>query len=145
AYPSQRMTPRLPGMLAFGLLLGAFSLPLALASPALAQPQDELAQGRQLFSEALSDEEHHRYADALEKYKKVLQIRETASIRYRMGLTLEGLGRLNEAIEAHNGAVHLAGTNAKDAEVGKAAKTRIEALEPRIAHLTLRPPDGSAA
>ena len=135
-YPSQRMGRRLGGMLAVGFVL--------LTRVAGAQSPDELAAARQVFAEALADEEHQRFGEALEKYKRVLQVRETASVRYRMGLTLEGLGRLNEAIDAHSAAVRLGGASPKDAEVARAAKARIDALEPRVAHLALQVPPSPA-
>jgi hypothetical protein len=93
--------------------------------------------GRQLFAEALDDEDHHRYAAALEKYRRVLEIRETASIHYRMGATLEGLGRVREALAEYGAAVRL-GTGSADAEVVRASNARIDALEAKAAHLSVR-------
>jgi hypothetical protein len=49
-------------MLAIGLVAGS----LGFAPEALAQSSSELAAGRQLFVEALADEEHGRFAAALE-------------------------------------------------------------------------------
>jgi hypothetical protein len=127
-----------------GVMLAAAVVVLA-ARHAAAQTPEELAAARSLFGEALTDEEHHRYAEALEKYKRVVQVRETTSVRYRMGLTLEGLGRVNEAIESHAAAVRLAAGSPKDAEIAKASKARLEALEPRVAHLALKvTPSGTA-
>ncbi len=108
---------------------------------------EDLATGRQLFTQALDDEDHKRFDAALEKYKRVLSIRETASVHYRMGATLEGLGRTNEAIAEYNTAVRLGNEKDKtDAEVMKASKARIDALEPKVAHIAVRvapstPPD----
>jgi hypothetical protein len=111
---------------------------------ASAQTNDELTQGRQLFTEALDDEDHHRYAVALEKYQRVAKIKETAAVRFRMGNTLEALGKPTQAIDSYNAAVSLAGPG--DAKIAKASKARIDELEPKVAHLTIRvrpPTNGS--
>jgi hypothetical protein len=117
----------------------------AVARPAYGQAgqlgrgSDDLSAGRQLFAEALDDEEHHRYAAALEKYQRVLKVRDTASIRYRMGITYEGLGTIMSAIDAYNAAIRTASKSAGDVEIARAAQARIDALEPKVAHLALRP------
>ncbi|MDF2696496.1 MAG: hypothetical protein K0S65_4879 [Labilithrix sp.] len=111
---------------------------------ALAQSADELAAGRQLFAEALDDEEHHRFAEALEKYRRVLRIRDTAAIRYRMGSTLEGLGKIAQAVDAYTAAVRI-GAGSSDAELVRASQARIDALGPKLAHLALRLPPGTSS
>jgi hypothetical protein len=109
---------------------------------ARAQAPADLAAARQLFADALADEEHGRYADALAKYKRVLAVRDTPNIRYRMGSSLEHLGRIVQAVDAYGAAVKVgtaSGTPA-DAEVARAAQLRLDALAPRVAHVTLRLP-----
>src|SRR5687768_8244185 len=91
---------------------------LTFGGSAWAQTPDELAAGRQLFAEALDDEEHHRYEVALEKYQRVLRIRDTAATRYRIGLSLEGLGRNRQAIDSYGAAVRIGSSS--DSEVVKA-------------------------
>lgn len=105
-----------------------------------AQTPAELAAGRQLFVEALADEEHGRFADAVTKYKRVLVIRDTPNIRYRIGASLERLGKLVQASESYTAALRAAspGGASADGEVARAAQTRLDAINPRIAHLTVR-------
>ncbi len=119
--------------------------------PALAQapaPAD-LAAGRKLFVEALADEEHGRFADALAKYKRVLVIRDTPNVRYRIGSSLERMGKIVQALESFGAAVRVgtASGSAADAEVVRAAQERIDTLSAKVVHVTLRlptpPPSGA--
>jgi hypothetical protein len=52
----------------------------------------DLDRARALFAEALSDQEAGRTAMALEKYRRVAEVRDTAQVEYRIGTCLEGLG-----------------------------------------------------
>jgi hypothetical protein len=124
--------------LAIGLAVGC----LVRGGRASAQSPADLAAGRQLFVEALSDEEHGRFAEALAKYKRVQLLRDTSNIRYRMGSSLEHLGKLVQAVDAYTAAVRIgteAGTTA-DVEVVRAAQARLDALGPKVAHVALRLP-----
>lgn len=129
------------GLLAATLLAGS----LARAGSASAQPSGELAEGRQLFVEALADEGHGRFAAALEKYKRVQAIRDTVNVRYRIGASLEGLGKVARAVDAYAAAVKLGTENGTDAEVVKGAQGRLDVLRPRIAHLSVHVPAQSFA
>lgn len=137
---------RFPGSaLAIGLVAGA----LVCSGRARAQSPAELAAGRQLFVEALSDEEHGKFAEALGKYRRVQVIRDTANVRYRIGSSLEHLGKLAQAVDAYAVAVRL-GTegrtgpsSAADVEVIRAAQARLDALEPKLAHVALRLPSAA--
>lgn len=117
------------------------SATVSVTAPAQSPPiaEADLSAGRALFAEALEDEEHHRYAAALEKYQRVLKVRDTPSIRYRMGITYEGLGRITSAIDAYRVAVRSAAKTTADIEIARASQARIDALEPKVAHLALRP------
>ena len=109
---------------------------------ARAQSPADLAAGRQTFVEALADEEQGRYADAITKYRRVLLVRDTPNIRYRIGASLERLGKLVQAADSYEAAVKLgtaSGTTA-DADVARASRERISAIAPKLAHLTLRVP-----
>lgn len=103
-----------------------------------AQSQGDLAAGRQLFVEALADEEGGRFAAALEKYKRVQTIRDTVNVRFRIGAALEGLGKVARAVDAYAATVTLGAENKADAEVVRAAQARVDVLRPRVAHLALR-------
>lgn len=123
-------------LVAYGLVLAG--LLASGAARADVPAADDLAAGRKLFAEALDDEDHQRYAAALEKYKQVLQIRETVAIRFRIGATFEALGKINEALDSYKAAVRLGAGSAADAKLVHAAQGRIDALEPKVAHLSIR-------
>jgi hypothetical protein len=130
------------GVLAASLLLGFLTRAEsgnAQVSQAPQPPPSELNEGRQLFSEALADEEHGRYAAALEKYKRVQAIRDTVNVRYRIGASLEGLGKVARAVDAYTAAVKLGTETAApgDAEVVRGAQARLDVLRPRTAHLAI--------
>lgn len=124
--------------LAIGLVAGS----LASASRARAQAPVDVAAGRQLFVEALGDEEHGRFAEALAKYRRVQLFRDTANVRYRIGSSLEHLGKIVHAVDAYTVAVRLGteGAAAADAEVVRAAQARLDALSPKVAHVAIRLP-----
>jgi len=46
------------------------------------------------------DEQEKRYAQALDKFQRVAAVKESGSVRYRIGSVLEALGRLREARDA---------------------------------------------
>ena len=125
--------------LAIGLVAGS----LALGGQARAQAPADLNAGRQLFTEALADEEHGRFADAVGKYKRVQLIRDTANVRYRIGSSLEHLGKVALAVDAYTAAVRLgtgSGSTAAEAEVARIAQTRLDVLGPKVAHVGVHVP-----
>lgn len=130
-----------------GLAAGA----LFLGNPVRAQTPADLAAGRQLFGEALADEEHGRFAEALLKYKRVQAIRDTANVRYRIGSSLEHLGKIAQAVDAYAAAVRIGTegrsgpTSGADAEMVRAAQARLDALGPKVAHVALRLPSPAPA
>jgi hypothetical protein len=112
---------------------------------ATAQPADDLSGARKLFTEALADEDAKRFPAALEKYKRVQATRDTVAVRFRIGASLEGMGKIAKAAEAYAGAVQLGTSNGSDPDIVKAAQERVGILEPKVAHLTIRPPRGQFA
>jgi hypothetical protein len=125
-------------VLAIGVVAGS----LIYGGHSRAQAPADLAAGRQLFVDALKDEENGRFAEALAKYQRVLLLRDTANIRYRMGSSLEHLGKIVQAVDAYSAAVRLGteGATSGDAEVVRAAQARLDALAPKVAHVALKLP-----
>lgn len=125
------------------------ALACAIVRTASAQTPEELGAARQLFKEAYKDEESKRYATALEKYKRVQQVKDTVPIRYRIGSAYEGLGRPVQAIAAYQSAIDMgqaSGSDAEVAEVVQGARERVAALEAKVAHINVAlspsaPPD----
>ena len=78
---------------------------MALFAPALARAQTPatLEQAREIFGKALADENAGRYDAALEKYRMVLTVKETPSVRFRIGACLKAQKKLVEARDAFAG------------------------------------------
>lgn len=83
---------------ALPLIVGSTSM---WTSSALAEGQPTVAQARQLFAEALKDEEASKFADALAKLQKVQSVRDTSPVRYRIARCTENLGRIAKAREMY--------------------------------------------
>ncbi len=110
---------------------------------ALAQQKDpspeELSAAREMFQDAYKDEQEKRFAQALEKFQRVAAVKESASVRYRIGSVLEQLGRVREARDAFRA---LAGSSANATGPNQAIATnaaeRAHQLDRKIPKLVLR-------
>jgi hypothetical protein len=132
--------------LAAGAALGAAlwlteAVVLAQGSP----PGDPIVAARALFAEALGDEHAGRYGVALEKFLRVRDVKDTASIEYRIGTCHEGLGHLPAAYDAYGAAVVLGAADPSMADVVTASRGRHDALSKHVARLTLVLPDAADA
>jgi len=104
---------------------------------AQAQGPDELAAARTLFAEALRDQDARRHDVALEKFLRVQAVRDTAPIRYRIGMCQEALGRLAQAQASYQAAVDMAQVDRAQEDVGRAARARMDAVVKRVPRLSL--------
>jgi hypothetical protein len=118
----------------------------ALASPSRGQPpspgsrtEEELAAARRLFAEALRDEEDRRFDVALDGFRRVRDVRDTAPVEYRIGTCLEGLGRLTEALSAYAAAMRLGDGDTAQTDLVAGSRERVDVLSKRVAHLSLTP------
>ena len=109
-----------PSRLAFA---GAFFL----SSLAFAQTP-ELDRARATFTEALADQDARRYDVALEKFRHVAEVRDTAQVEYRIGACLEALGQRRAALVAYDHAAHLGRGDAQAQDVVASANEHIAAL-----------------
>jgi hypothetical protein len=101
-------------------------------------PKDDeaaLAPARALFAEALHDEEEGRAAVALEKFRRVRDVRDTAAVEYRIASCEEGLGHLVAAAASYESAIRLGGDDSITVTAG--ARDRLASVQKRIGHLTL--------
>lgn len=106
---------------------------------ALAQTPEELKQARELFQEAYKDEQEKRFEPALEKFKRVAKVRETAPVRYRIASVLESLDRLREARDAFRALAASKPTlPASEHEVADSAAARALELDKRIPHVIVK-------
>ncbi|HVY48359.1 MAG TPA: hypothetical protein VHB21_20870 [Minicystis sp.] len=140
-WPRRRVrTPWRPAR-PFALFAAACATALALAAPrdARAEPTArELAAARQTFGEGKDLEKAGDWAGALEKFKKVAEVKITPQVRFHIALCEENLGRYVSALKGFDLAAEearLAGSSA--IEVAENAPGRAEALRKKVAHLTI--------
>ena len=108
------------------------------ASTARAAPSEvEVRAARQLFVDAEKDEDAGRWAEALDKLRRVAQVKLTAGIHYHVALCEEHLGHLAAALDEYTSAEGQArAENAQD--VLRLVGKRIGDLGPRVPRLTIR-------
>ena len=87
-------------LVGFGLALAVTAGGRGASAQTKAASPEELQAARDLFQDAYKDEQEKRYAQALEKFQRVAAVKESESVRYRIGSVLEQLGRLREARDA---------------------------------------------
>lgn len=104
---------------------------LAQQSPA----PDQTAEARALFEEGLQFVEAQQWADAADRFGRVLAIRSSAIVSYNYASALVKLERLVEASRALRGVI---ADPSASSEVVEAARALLETVEPRIGQLTVR-------
>jgi tetratricopeptide (TPR) repeat protein len=122
----------------------------AISSGASAQQKapsaEELKAAREMFQEAYKDEQEKRFAQALEKFQRVASVKESASVRYRIGAVLEQLGRLREARDAFRAlAASKPNLSTPEQEIADNAAERAHQLDKKIPKIVLRLQDNSPA
>ncbi|HEX3343173.1 MAG TPA: hypothetical protein VHS09_01320, partial [Polyangiaceae bacterium] len=140
---------RWPLAAAWLVTIGALSASSRGQTPAApARTDEELAAARLLFAQALKDEQDARYELALDEFRRVRDVRDTAPVEYRIATCLEGLSRFTEALSAYGEAIRLAGADATaptSAEIAAGSRERVDALSKRVAHLQLALSDHAPA
>lgn len=113
-------------------------------SAALAQSSDELKAARELFQDAFKDEQAGRYPDALAKFRRVAQVKESTSVRYRIASVLAEMGRLREARDLFRALAASRGAlAAADQETADSAAEKALSLDRKIPKLALRLAEGA--
>jgi len=116
-----------------------WSLP---GAPCHAQTEDELASARRLFAEAIADQDGKRYDSALEKFRRVAAVRNTANVRYRIASCLDALGHLAEAMGDYEQTARIGEGDRSAADAVRAASARAAQLDRIVPRLILvLPPD----
>jgi hypothetical protein len=111
-----------------------------LVTPARAQSEAELSAARQLFADALADEQAGRHAAALDKFQRVQAVRDTQAVRYRIATCLEALGGLKAALAAYTSASIAGAGGAESAGIARASRDKVDALSKRVARVTVTLP-----
>jgi len=111
----------------------------AQTQPSTPAGADELKAARELFQDAYRDEQEKRYAQALEKFQRVAAVKESASVRYRIGSVLEGLGRLREARDSFRAlAASKPNLTKPEQDIADNAAERAHLLDKKIPRLVLK-------
>lgn len=99
----------------------------------------DLKTARELFQEAYKREQEGRFAEALETFRRVAIVRESASVRYRIASVLESLGRLREARDAFRAlAAAQRSLPTNEQEISESAAERADGLDKRIPRIVLK-------
>jgi len=106
-------------------------------SPALGADADT-ERARALFDEAGELERLGRWADAQERLRAALRLRETPQLHYALGWALENDDKLLEARASYVTAVRLGRERSDGAEVTRLASLRLAALEREVPVLRVR-------
>jgi hypothetical protein len=123
--------------LRFATLLFWAALTLLYAAPAAAQTAEELVAARKTFAQGVADQTAKRFEAALEEFRRVAAVKDTANVRFRMASCLDALGRMAEALANYEAAVFIGeGDQAADDAV-RASRERAAQLDRMVARLTL--------
>ncbi|HEY6462958.1 MAG TPA: hypothetical protein VIY73_22465, partial [Polyangiaceae bacterium] len=117
------------------VLAAAISAVALQAARARAQSDDDLAAARRLFADAVADQEAKRFDTALEKFRRIDAVKDTANVRYRIASCLEALGKRAEALTNYQAAERLGAGEQGSADVVHAASARasdIDRVLPRL-------------
>lgn len=122
-----------------GLAVAASAFDRGAYAQAKAPTPEELKAAREMFQEAYKDEQEKRFTQALDKFQRVAAVKESASVRYRIGSVLEQLGRLREARDAFRAlAASKPSLSAPEQEIADNAAERAHQLDRKIPKLVLR-------
>ena len=120
------------------LILGlAVTVPAA-PRPVAAQSAAELEAARELFKQGTDLEKKKEYAAALEKFRRVAEIKSTAIVRYHEGFCSEKLGKWVEAIDAWSRAQVDGQGDGKQKDAVEASRKAADALRPRVPRIRLK-------
>ncbi len=118
--------------------IGATVGAMHLAGPAHAAPtDDEVRAARDLFVQAVQDEDAERWEDALDKLTRVSKVKLTAGISYHVALCEEHLGHLASALASYQAAQDEA-TRTDAQDVLRLVGPQLASLTPRVPHLSLQ-------
>lgn len=125
------------------LLLGGAALAPSVLAPSAVQAQSasEVAAARTLFEEGVAAANEGRWADALSAFERSYEIAPRSSTLLNLAGAQAQLGRLVAASESYRRLIRDAGSAARERRLREQAQDALDAVTPRLAHLTLRVPD----
>jgi tetratricopeptide (TPR) repeat protein len=111
------------------------------ASDSRAASPSDLAAAKRLFEAAEVDQTHMRWAEALEKLERVVDIKETAGVRFHIAVCQEKLGQLAKSLESYERARNLA-SSAGSNDVLEMVGPEIERMRARVPRVRVEAPKG---
>jgi hypothetical protein len=120
-----------------GLRLHSITMAVALlvsVSAAHAQSREELRQARAQFAEGVELMDAEQYAEAVERFRAVMQVSTSAQVRYNLALALEHIGELVEAASLLR---DLVDERALPRRTRRDAQELLDLVEPRLARITI--------
>jgi hypothetical protein len=131
---------------ALGLALSLLVCQAVRTAPAAAQSAQDLDAARKLFADAMADQEAKRYDTALEKFRRVAAVKDTANVRFRIAGCLEALGRRAEALSNYEQAVKLGDEEKASPDVMRVFREHAAELDGKVPRLSIvLPSDAPAA
>jgi hypothetical protein len=109
-----------------------FSVLWLVATPALAQ--DDTARARELFQEGISLVDEGRWEDAVERFRAVLELRQSPAVEYNLAFALKNGGSVVEAAALLRG---VANDPSAPPGLRRDAERMLRETEPLVAHLTI--------
>lgn len=111
---------------------------MQLAKPAHASPiDDEVRAARELYAQAVRDEDAERWEEARDKLTRVAKLKPTAGISYHLALCEEHLGHLATALALYLTAQEEA-TRTEAQDVLRLVGPQLTLLAPRVPHVTFQ-------
>lgn len=104
-------------------------------SGAIAQTDEELEEARALFGEGVEATQDERWADAADRFRRVMRVRSTGQVKYNLALALSHTGELAEAAVLLRDVVD---DRELDRRTRRDARRLLDEIEPRLGHLTVR-------
>jgi tetratricopeptide (TPR) repeat protein len=123
------------------LVMASFLVAGGWASDGLAASASDLAAAKRLFEAAEVDQNHMRWAEALEKLERVVAIKETAGVRFHIAVCQEKLGQLTKSLESYERARDLA-SSAGSNDVLEMVGPEIERMRARVPRVRVEAPKG---
>jgi hypothetical protein len=130
---STRLLVRLACLVAAVIAMQLATPQLAYASPT----DDEVRAARELYSQAVEDEDAERWEEARDKLSRVAKVKLTAGISYHVALCEEHLGHLATAL-THYLAAQEEATRTDAHDVLRLVGPKLASLTPRVPHLTFQ-------
>jgi hypothetical protein len=96
-----------------------------------------LVAARELFREATEDVDAGRFDVALDKFKRVAQVKETPPVRFNIAKCEQALGRLGAALADYELAEREGEDDPKFADIVKLADAQATGIRPRVPRLTV--------